>query len=331
MADKWKIGDKGSNFDQYNDHVSEAWYSIWLENAAKNYYASKKAKTLTKLIGSERGKPCVVVASGPSLDREIGKLKDFQGVILCSDSALSACLAHGVRPDYIVSIDSGKDGPGRFKGLPLKGLKLITNTSIDPGVLDIWKHNDVYMFNLNDAKHQYFHTDILSVYRRFPSVQNVGCVGGSCIALGILMGCRPVYLIGFDLGFTDEKYAHTKYRYHGGFINRLLGRSWTPIKVDHKLKIMAEDLGELHGVKCRQVDRFYREGILGYANQINTMGAWYYYWDDGKIMQQVVQASRQVPIINCTGGGILKELSRWSFPEVIDYYEKHPALLEGQK
>jgi len=53
----------------------------------------------------ENGKPCIVIGSGPSLDEQIGFLKDWKGGIICTTSHARTLIHFGVEPTHILALD----------------------------------------------------------------------------------------------------------------------------------------------------------------------------------------------------------------------------------
>lgn len=186
-----------------------------LINHMKNVDTCLSCNGMRELEGKFEGMPAIIVASGPSLDKNIAYLKEAQNkaVILSCDASYQACIQNGVKPDAIISIERGyptyqfffKDreldpdvvlmGPGLlwpeiFEEYPGKKV-LISKSSI--GLEDWWA-------------------------RQFEMIQYID-MGHSCAtaALSIAkeLGCSPIIAIGQDLAFTDNKIhgdqAHTEW------------------------------------------------------------------------------------------------------------------------
>src|ERR1700688_5045015 len=49
--------------------------------------------------------PCVIIGSGPSLDKAINALQNWTGVIICSSSQVLTLDSYGITPTVIVAYD----------------------------------------------------------------------------------------------------------------------------------------------------------------------------------------------------------------------------------
>ena len=87
-------------------------------------------------------KAAVIVGASPCLKRDVNALKkctrkDF--AIFCVNSALKFLLSHGVKPDYVVAMDSDDHDIYDHLDVDSKGLTLIASNVVSPRVLDAWK------------------------------------------------------------------------------------------------------------------------------------------------------------------------------------------------
>lgn len=188
---------------------------IGLDNMCLNAESCMEANSINEIRDRYKGYPAVIVASGPSLDKNIEYLKQAQGkaLIISCDASYRSCLAHGVKPDIIVSIErvfytyqyyyqevefpddlvlAGPPvlHPDIFKKVP--GKKLIMSKS-EEGIAGWW------------GKH-------------FDGMEYLD-MGHSCATAGFRIaecaGCSPIMLMGQDLAYTDDKIhgnmVHTKY------------------------------------------------------------------------------------------------------------------------
>ena len=81
-------------------------YSINLKNGVFSWENSKPLLFLKNIRPYQRI-PVVIVAAGPSLDKNIHILKEFQGkcLIICVDIVLFKLIENGIRPDFVINID----------------------------------------------------------------------------------------------------------------------------------------------------------------------------------------------------------------------------------
>ncbi len=157
-----------------------------------------------------RNKPAIIVSSGPSLDKNVHHLKDFQGqaLILSCDGSLATLERQGIKPDVAASVEriwktyevfykdriidpdivfSGPavvrpEIPARFEGRKF---------------LSVFKDKDVYGRLMNEI-----------------TLDNKGAIWtGTSVAHFLMsfadnLGCNPIILIGQDLSYSLEGISH---------------------------------------------------------------------------------------------------------------------------
>lgn len=181
----------------------------------KNVDACLMANGLDEIRGKYEGYPAIIVASGPSLDKNIKYLKEAQGkaLILTCDASYQACKKNGVSPGFIASIEryyptyqyfyEGKEFDER--------LVLAGPTLLWPETYKTFKGKKMLMAKSPDGLEGWWSG-------HFPQIEFLS-MGHSCantaFAVAKTAGCNPIILIGQDLAFTDEKIhsdaAHTKF------------------------------------------------------------------------------------------------------------------------
>lgn len=139
IKSQWKSIIKG-----FNEHsiVPE---NEWEENTKANMTRFHKTNSIWRMSGmlkSPDDKAVVIVGASPCLRRDVDKLKacnrdDF--VIVCVNSALQFVLEHGIKPDYVIAIDSDDEDIFKHLDVKEKDIPLITCNILSPRVLDMWK------------------------------------------------------------------------------------------------------------------------------------------------------------------------------------------------
>lgn len=147
--------------------------------------------------------PAIVVAAGPSLEKNVEVLKQAKGkaFILCVDTAIPFLLSHGIVPDMACTIDAEK-GTRHFEGSEVKGLPLAISSDSNSNVLEFIEDvNPYYISTTSDYYQELF-------YKKGHEVgyfDGGGSVGTTCFKLAVEIGFQTVILVGQDLAFTDEK------------------------------------------------------------------------------------------------------------------------------
>ena len=93
---------------------------IGVENIMKNLATIIKNPGVKDLYGAFKGKPGIIVSTGPSLDKNIDELADVtdKAVIISADSALKSLLKHNISPHAVVSLERIIEVAKMFEELP---------------------------------------------------------------------------------------------------------------------------------------------------------------------------------------------------------------------
>ncbi|MEG1457934.1 MAG: 6-hydroxymethylpterin diphosphokinase MptE-like protein [Acetivibrio sp.] len=186
-----------------------------LENHYLNVDASIRTNGIREVRDQFSGCPAVIVASGPSLDKNIRYLKEVQdkALILSCDASMEACKKNGVKPDIIASIERYI---GTYKyyyeGKQFdKDLILVAPSLMWPETYENFPGKTILLAKSADGMEKWWSDHFEN--------EEFGAMGHSCVgaafAFAKAAGCNPIILIGQDLAYTDEKIhsdsAHTKY------------------------------------------------------------------------------------------------------------------------
>ncbi|MDP1946057.1 MAG: DUF115 domain-containing protein [Nitrospirota bacterium] len=175
-----------------------------MENVLLNFpdvLRSSGVKRLEKLF---QGRPAVLVAAGPSLEKNVHLLRELQGraVIIAVDTALRLLLPLGIKPDLVTTIDFNQVNFQKFANVP-----------IDPDISLVY-HPGGYYESIRAFQGPKFTSSHVS--NRIPAwllqyVEDKGALSsGTTVAhmsffLARHMGCDPIVFIGQDLAFPKNK------------------------------------------------------------------------------------------------------------------------------
>lgn len=176
---------------------------IAVGNVLSNISFVRESNYISELIGKiPEELPVVVVAAGPSLDKNVEKLREMENhaLIIATDTAIRILEKRGLPYDCIVTIDPQKppeymtDYPGCAK----KPLFLYAEARKEIAQFHtgrkIWMPDSVYLDN---------------VYRKtgfwWPEHNSGGSVATSAFWLAKMLGLKNIVLIGQDLAFQGEK------------------------------------------------------------------------------------------------------------------------------
>lgn len=187
--------------------------STTLRNLTQNLDWYAMSPGIGGLAGACRGRSAIVVAAGPSLQRNIALLEDprvrERSVIIAVQTVLKPLLARGIRPHFVTALDYSEISTRFYEGLApddVRGITLVADAKVNPAVLRAWMalggecriQADAYLDKL--------------VGPALPPPRDRGRLpAGATVAhlayyLARHLGCDPVALVGQDLGFTDGQY-----------------------------------------------------------------------------------------------------------------------------
>lgn len=174
----------------------------WTLQGIANLAAIAAAPTATALREPLRGRPCVIVSAGPSLQRNIHLLPQLKGraIVLAINRSVAALHRAGVVPDLVMTIDPS-DLRYHFDGVPTEQIEaMVLATTCHPGLYELpARRRFTYSFNraLDGWVYQTLGDD--------PIVESGGSVACSAFALAARCNCDPIILVGQDLAYTDDR------------------------------------------------------------------------------------------------------------------------------
>lgn len=159
-----------------------------------------KAQFLKQYCGKINGNvPAIIVAAGPSLDLNVGELKEAKGkaVIIATDTAVRTMLKYQILPDFIMTIDPRK--PEEYLADPrCKNIPLIC---LDQANREIIKQH-------KGVKILYSLQTYMEYLRPADVAKEIGYGIGASVATAAFSAClelgfQTIILIGQDLAYRD--------------------------------------------------------------------------------------------------------------------------------
>jgi len=177
----------------------------WIENMLLNLPMFLDGTDFSALRNIAGGRPVVVCAAGPSLHKQLPRLKRIQEhvIIVCVNTSYGPLIKAGIEPDFIASIES-KDVGAMFKGLELKGC-LVRCAETAPALSEQPFPNQIVYCNS---------TGVYANWMRFAmrerlAVDAGGSVACSAFSMSVALGAGKIILLGQDLAYTGGG-AYTK-------------------------------------------------------------------------------------------------------------------------
>jgi cytochrome c-type biogenesis protein CcmH/NrfG len=177
-----------------------------LENILQNFPEVIQSTGVKRLENLFSGRPAILVAAGPSLEKNVHLLRELEGraVIISVDTALRLLLPLGIRPDIVTTIDFNQKNFEKFANVPI------------PPEISLVYHPGGYYESIRA-----FHGPRFTQTRtgnRIPAwlsqffAEDKGQLNpGTTVAhlsfhLARHLGCDPIVLIGQDLAFTQDRH-----------------------------------------------------------------------------------------------------------------------------
>lgn len=146
-------------------------------------------------------KPAILVSTGPSLSKNIWRLKAIQDqvIIIAVAQALRILLAYDIKPDFICTVDFGEVNITHFEGLMDSDVPLVALNRTYAPLLKKWKGPKFIASSINPG----LEDTIVGLLDDRGQVEQGGSVAHFAFGFGIHLGCNPLVMIGQDLALSD--------------------------------------------------------------------------------------------------------------------------------
>ena len=179
---------------------------LWVRNLSRNIRLIRNNPGIRLLTDAFAGLPALVAAAGPSLDSVLPHLAEIRKrcLIIAVDTSYSACLRHGVEPDFVVVVDPQYWNSRHLDRTRQEKTILVSESSTHPRV-----------FRLLPGQ-MFLAGSIFPLGRYLEEASDLkgklgagGSVATSAWDFARLLGARPIIMAGLDLGFPGR---NTHYR-----------------------------------------------------------------------------------------------------------------------
>lgn len=168
---------------------------------AKYVIDSPKIQGLENLFEK---RTAVIVSAGPSLEKNVDLLKEYQDrvLIISGGRSLKALLSRGIRPHFVCSLDGHEDNYQLYREMEI--------LSCDIPMISAWGNNHKIVEHYVGKKIFYNNSGVDGLDEQFlkERIPNIG-VGFTVASLqmraAILMGCETIIFIGQDLAYEEDR------------------------------------------------------------------------------------------------------------------------------
>lgn len=178
----------------------------WFECLFSNLYYARNAIGSDKLKDLYKNKPAVIVSAGPSLDKNIKELKNFDNAIVLSGGrTLRALRDNNIKIDFLGVIDPVEET-----------YKLVQNVIKDEKApLLMYEGTNKEVVKEHQGEKIIFTSNnfINKIWGgKLPCFAKGGSIAHSLTSFAIYMGCSPIIFIGQDLAYKNGE-GHSKIAY----------------------------------------------------------------------------------------------------------------------
>ncbi|OCS89626.1 motility associated factor glycosyltransferase family protein [Caryophanon latum] len=260
-----------------------------LENNFNNILYMLKSKNPHFLKDKYKDKPAIVIAAGPSLEKNIEYLKQAEGkaIILAVDTVIKKVLKMGITPDFVCSLERIPEVYDYFYKdtiIPEK-VTLVGPLLLDSRIFEEYKGNWILPYRTEVAEYKWLR-HIMKATGHTGMLMGTSCAH---VAFGMAqhLGASPIILIGQDLAYgEDESNSHVSDTIYD--------------TLEKKPQVKSDD---------------YIEGY--YGGQVKTTDIWLMF----KTWYEKTIDKYNLNVINATEGGAKIGMTiQMSFKEAIDKY-----------
>ena len=196
---------KHGNAYNTGGNTISAYGGKFIDNRLRHLSAIHHQQLLEHLKDAFAGVPAIIVAGGPSLNKNIHLLQKAKGraVIIAADTVLPALLAHGVTPDFTSCIDMQDITLEKIIDVAAKATEtsLVCSSWLTPMVAKNFPARQVYWTFM--AKHMEKWLNNLLEGKVLTT--GAGTVAQMNFIAAYLLGCSPIVFVGQDLAFSEQE------------------------------------------------------------------------------------------------------------------------------
>ncbi|MGL4874040.1 MAG: motility associated factor glycosyltransferase family protein [Clostridium sp.] len=170
---------------------------MWTENDLNNSKYIHVSKKINELKRKYLNKPCILVAAGPSLSKNIKEIDKEKAYIISGGRTLKALKNIKVDPDFLVVTDGGEISYGLVEAdIENTNSKLVYTETTNYKIVEKHKGEKIVAAKYGFMK------------KALGDIENIsvgGSVANSMAYVAAYLGFNPIIFVGQDLAYTEEK------------------------------------------------------------------------------------------------------------------------------
>jgi hypothetical protein len=180
--------------------------SLWKKHILSNLPLLLKIPGIDILNSKFKNFPAVIICAGPSLDKNIHKLKNIEdkALIISTDTALNTTLKNKIIPHMVMSVDGTRKNFSKYyQKLKIpKEIYLIGDLIVYPKTFSMFSLDNIFILSDGHPLVQW-----LGRFTYFNSyLSRGGNVSTACFNFALKLGCDPIIFIGQDLSFPKGRF-----------------------------------------------------------------------------------------------------------------------------
>ncbi len=230
---------------------------LFLKHTVANLDVTARSPGVNQFKACWKNRPAVIVAAGPSLNKQIATLKEYKDhlLIIAVDKTWPILKAAGIEPHVVVAIDPRR--PCSWGSEPPENVWFLAAASCNPEV--VHSVADKHIISFGNPLHE-------KIFKPMIGDRGVLHTGGSvatnAFSFARLMGASPLIMIGQDLAYT-------------GGASHANGYLW-PKTLDEAKNLKGDGFREIEGYYGdrvhvdRQLDsyrKWYEDFMLAYPHE----------------------------------------------------------------
>ncbi len=214
-------------------------------NYALNQEIVTRSPGINVLKNSQKGRPCILVSAGPSLDLILPHLHRIQKefLVACVDTSFPILAEHKIQPDFVFSLDPQLDSARHFVDCSSEKTRLIYIPTANHNVLKIFSGERYVVYKEGHNLSKVCESEM----KKKGTTQAGGSV--ACLGLDVMiqLGCNPIFMAGQDCAFSGNRYYSGHSQFNKQLQSQIMDK--TPLEKLHQTK--SEEKKQL-AVKCTQ-------------------------------------------------------------------------------
>ncbi len=202
MAEFRELAARAERKNEINRNTLRRFGGLWLGNMCRNLGEIRDRDGITRFAGLFPDVPALLLAAGPSLDEILPDLPALaeRCVVIAVDTALRACLAAGVEPDFVILVDPQYWNWRHLDGTEARGSVLITESAAWPAVFR-YPTRETFLCSSLFPLGKFLETRI----GRKGELGAGGSVATTAWDFARHLGCAEIFAAGLDLAFPRRQ------------------------------------------------------------------------------------------------------------------------------